>query len=153
MSAVPSPTISMKKSLFVFADGGSRGNPGPAAIGFVVKDSKGKVLVKKGKFIGRATNNVAEYRAVIEALAWLKKNSLTTNCQLLITFFLDSKLIVNQLNGLYKIKNSGLRNLIVKVRQLEQEIGGSVSYHYIPREKNEEADSIAKIYCFSHHIL
>ena len=64
----------MVENLFVFADGGSRGNPGPAAIGFVVRDDAGKTLVRKGKFIGRATNNVAEYTAVIEALKWLSSN-------------------------------------------------------------------------------
>lgn len=130
------------KKLLVFADGGARGNPGPAAIGFIVKDSLGEILVKKGKFIGKATNNVAEYTAVIEALGWIKNNITINNQQLTISFFLDSKLIVNQLNGLFKIKNSGLRNLIIKVRQLEREAGGNVSYHFIPREKNKEADTL-----------
>ena len=130
------------KSLFVFADGGARGNPGPAATGFIVKDSKGKTLVKVGKYIGQATNNVAEYRAVIEALKWLSHQSSVISHQSSIRFFLDSKLIVSQLNGLFKIKNSGLRNLIVKVRQLEQEVGGNVSYQLIPREKNKEADAL-----------
>jgi len=130
------------KSLFVFADGGARGNPGPAATGFIVKDSKGKTLVKVGKYLGQATNNVAEYRAVIEALKWLSHQSSVISHQSSIRFFLDSKLIVSQLNGLFKIKNSGLRNLIVKVRQLEQEVGGNVSYQLIPREKNKEADAL-----------
>lgn len=165
------------KKLFVFADGGARGNPGPAAIGFIIKNSTGKTLVKKGKFVGKATNNVAEYQAVIEALKWLskrkaekgwgwvmgyesgcedegeekkKKPTPTTHPRPTthistppsIQFFLDSKLIVNQLNGLFKIKNSYLRGLIIKVRQLEQEVGGNVSYHFIPREKNKEADAL-----------
>lgn len=126
--------------LSVFCDGGARGNPGPAAIGFVVKDDSGKVFKKRGKFIGRATNNVAEYQAVIEALTWLKSNiqPLTSN----IKFFLDSRLVVNQLNGLFKIKDNKLRQLIVKVRQLEQEVGGNVSYHLIERSKNQEADQL-----------
>lgn len=128
------------KELFVFADGGARGNPGPAAIGFIVKDSSGKTLVKKGEYIGQATNNVAEYQAVIEALSWLKSNIKYPISN--ISFFLDSKLIVNQLNGLFKIKNSGLRNLIIKVRQLEKEVGGNVSYRLISREKNKEADTL-----------
>lgn len=126
--------------LFIFADGGSRGNPGPAAIGFVVKDEKDSVLVKKGKLIGKTTNNVAEYTAVIEALKWLKKNSQSSNSS--VSFFLDSQLIVNQLNGLYKVKNSGLRNLVIKVRQLENEIGGHVSYQFISRQKNKIADAL-----------
>lgn len=131
------------KKLFIFADGGARGNPGPAAIGFIIKDSTGKTLLKKGKYIGKTTNNVAEYQAVIEALRWTKKN-LINSATLVnsINFFLDSKLIVNQLNGLFKIKNSGLRNLIIKIRQLERAVGGNVSYHFIPREKNKEADAL-----------
>lgn len=125
----------------VYTDGGARGNPGPAGIGFLVKDNQGKVLVRAGKFIGKATNNVAEYSAVIEALSWIKKNltaSQLTNSS--FKFFLDSKLIVNQLNGLFKIKNGNLRTLIVEVRKLEKELGGNISYCFIPREKNYQAD-------------
>lgn len=128
------------KKLFVFADGGARGNPGPAAIGFIVKDAQGKILKKEGKYIGKATNNVAEYQAVIKALEWLVNESRVTSQR--VTFFLDSKLIVNQLNGLFKIKNPNLRSLIVKARQLEQEVGGNVSYNFISREKNREADTL-----------
>jgi len=131
------------RDLFVFADGGARGNPGPAAIGFIIKDSKGKALKREGKYIGETTNNVAEYQAVIESLKWIKKNLINSVVSInSINFFLDSKLIVNQLNGLFKIKNSNLRGLIVKVRQLEQEVGGNVSYNFIPREKNKEADTL-----------
>lgn len=126
--------------LFVFCDGGARGNPGPAAIGFVVKGDSGKIFKKCGKFIGRSTNNVAEYQAVIEALKWIKASIQhpVSNLQ----FFLDSRLVVNQLNGLFKIKDNKLRQLIVKVRQLEQEAGGNVSYHLIERSKNQEADQL-----------
>lgn len=133
----------MAGELFIFADGGARGNPGPAAIGFIIKDSKGKILKREGKYIGETTNNVAEYQAVIESLKWIKKNLINSVVSInSINFFLDSKLIVNQLNGLFKIKNSNLRGLIVKVRQLEQEVGGNVSYNFIPREKNKEADTL-----------
>jgi len=128
-----------EKSLYVFTDGGARGNPGPAAVGFIIKDDQGKVLTQQAKFIGKTTNNVAEYTAVIEALKWLGQNFSIfqfSNCQ----FFLDSKLVVNQLNGLFKIKNKNLRNLVVEVRKLEQEIGGNVFYNFIPREKNRKAD-------------
>jgi len=130
----------MARRLTVFTDGGARGNPGPAAIGFVVRNSSGKIIHQQGKYIGKATNNVAEYQAVIEALKWIKKN-----CQLPLSrleFFLDSKLIVNQLNGLFKVKEIKMRNLIIKVRQLEREAGGNVSYQTIPREKNSLADSL-----------
>jgi len=128
------------RKLLVFADGGSRGNPGPAAIGFLVKDETEKVLVRQRKRIGRATNNVAEYTAVIEALKWLSNRFSKEKA--LIIFFLDSQLVVNQLNGLYKIKNAVLRNLIIKIRQLENKIGGDISYQHIPRVQNQEADTL-----------
>jgi len=128
------------RKLLVFADGGSRGNPGPAAIGFLVKDETEKVLVRQRKRIGRATNNVAEYTAVIEALKWLSNRFSKEKA--LIIFFLDSQLVVNQLNGLYKIKNAALRNLIIKIRQLENKIGGDISYQHIPRVQNQEADTL-----------
>ena len=129
------------ETLFVFCDGGARGNPGPAAVGFVVKDRQGKILAQTGRFLGRATNNVAEYQGVIEALKWIVKN----NYQLSIInyqFYLDSKLVVNQLKGLYKIKNASLRLLAIEVKKLEREAGGQISYHLIPREKNYLADRL-----------
>ncbi len=128
--------------LDVFCDGGARGNPGPAAIGFVIKDSSGKILKEKGKFIGQTTNNVAEYQAVIEALKWLSQPSAFRHQWSAVTFFLDSRLVVNQLNGLFKIKNENLRGLVIEVRQLEQMIGGNVVYQFIKREKNLEADRL-----------
>jgi ribonuclease HI len=128
-------------TLNIFTDGGARGNPGPAAIGFVVKDDTGKVLVKQGKYIGETTNNVAEYTAVIEALKWLKTNCSIVqlfNCS--IVFFLDSKLVVCQLNGLYKIKKGHLQKLVIEIRKLEKNLGIKSSYHLLPREKNYDAD-------------
>lgn len=124
----------------IFTDGGARGNPGPAAAGFVVKDETGKILVQKGDYLGETTNNVAEYQAVIKALEWLKTNRRVIAERKRIDLFLDSQLIVNQLNGLFKIKNAGLRNLIVEARQLEREINLPIYYQHIPRGKNREAD-------------
>ena len=126
------------KKLFIFTDGGARGNPGPAAIGFIVKDNQGKILAKIGKYIGRTTNNVAEYQAVIEALKWIKSSIQYSIFS--IQFFLDSKLVVNQLNGRFKIKDAKLKNLVIKVRCLEKEINGKIFYHFIPRQKNHHAD-------------
>ena len=128
-------------TLHVFTDGGALGNPGPAAVGVVIK-REGKTIKKLAKYLGKTTNNVAEYSAVIEGLQWLIANS---KWQIEgIVFFLDSKLVVNQLNGLFKIKDYKLRNLVIKVRQLEREIGGNVFYRYIPRQKNKEADLLVK---------
>lgn len=135
---------SINNYLYIFCDGGARGNPGPAAIGFLIKDNKGRVIVKKGKYIGKATNNVAEYKAVIEALEWLCQNKLSIiGCQQsIIHFYLDSQLVVNQLNGRFKIKNSNLQYLIIKAKGLENQIKASIFYHYISREKNQQADKL-----------
>lgn len=135
----------MSKTLYVFTDGGAKGNPGPAAVAFIVKDNRGRILTPNAKFIGRTTNNVAEYTAVIEALKWIKADGGLSQVSIAdYKFFLDSKLVVGQLNGIFKIKNKNLRNLIVEVRKLEQEIGGNVSYHFIPREKNRRADFLVQ---------
>lgn len=130
------------EKLVIFTDGGARGNPGPAAVGVVVKTEKGQLLASISRTIGETTNNVAEYQAVIAAFEWLKENKQINkyaNMQI-IQFYLDSKLVVNQLNGLFKIKEYHLRELLLKVRTLEQEVGGNIVYSLVPREKNWEAD-------------
>lgn len=125
----------------IHTDGGARGNPGPAAIGVVIQEENGKIITKLSRRIGEATNNVAEYSAVIEALKYVKTQMKNVKYDK-IEFFLDSTLVVNQLNGLFKIKDAILRSLLVKVRLLEQEAGGNISYAYIPREKNWQADAL-----------
>lgn len=117
-------------------DGGSRGNPGPAAYGFVVKE--GTSLVKEGSgYIGNTTNNIAEYTAVVMALSWLKTEKPKND----LNFFLDSLLVVSQLNGIYKVKDARIRDLVVKVRELESAFN-KVMYYHIPREQNSHADSL-----------
>lgn len=119
--------------LIIHTDGGARGNPGPAAVGVVIDN-----VVSFGKRIGETTNNVAEYTAVIEALK--KVESLKSKVKSEIHFFLDSNLVVQQLNGKFKVKDAKLRLLLIEVRMLEQEVGGEVSYDYVPREENRRAD-------------
>ena len=134
--------IEKMKKLIVFTDGGALGNPGAAAAGVVIKDENGKILTQFGRFVGETTNNVAEYMGVVEALKWI---SFHVPCPVSrVSFFLDSRLVVNQLNGLFKIKNTRLRELVFKVRQLEQEVGGNISYQHIPREENYLADGEVK---------
>lgn len=128
-------------NLKIYTDGGSRGNPGPAACAFIVYDEKGEVLHKEGKYLGVATNNVAEYSAVVEALSYI--NNLGNLSA--VTFYLDSLLVVSQLNGLWKVKDSNIRNLIIKVRELEESLRTlynihSTNYIHIPRLKNKTAD-------------
>lgn len=128
--------------LSVYCDGGARGNPGPAAIGFIVQDRQGRVLVRKKNPIGEATNNLAEYAAVLAALSWLAQSYPGKEGR--VRFHLDSLLVVSQLNGRYKIKNAGLRERIIQVRALEQEVRRKkeleIEYTFVPREQNREAD-------------
>ncbi len=114
----------------IFTDGGSRGNPGQAACAYVVFDDAGNIRQSCGKYLGVATNNEAEYQGVIEALTALK--------DLELSFFLDSLLVVNQLNGLWKIKAPRLRELLMKGRALEN--NRKITYTHIPREQNTTAD-------------
>ena len=128
--------------LQVFSDGGARGNPGPSATGFVVKTST-ETIFKTGKYIGEGTNNQAEYKGVIDALNWLiQNNKLIPAKTNQILFHLDSELVVNQLNGKFKVKNHHLRELLLKIRSLELSLSSSISYLHIPREQNTEADSL-----------
>lgn len=123
--------------LIIHTDGGARGNPGPAAIGVVIADEQGKKIYEFGKTIGETTNNVAEYTAVVEALRAMKEKIQAFT---VADFFLDSTLVVNQVNGLFKVKDARLRSLLSQVRILEQEIGGEIRYRAIPREQNRRAD-------------
>lgn len=123
----------------VFCDGGSRGNPGEAAYGFVVKNSLGSVIYQEGKRLGIQTNNFAEYTAVIQALQYLLKN---TQNAVAISFFLDSKLAVEQLSGKWKIKSESIRGLYYSVKTLERSFSIPVSYTHVPRERNTEADAM-----------
>lgn len=121
--------------LIIYSDGGARGNPGPAGIGFVVYDENHKVLKKYKESIGERTNNQAEYLALIKALESEASKEIEVEC------FLDSELVVNQLKGLFKVKNSDIRDFVFKVRSLEPRYK-SVDYKLVPREKNQEADKL-----------
>jgi ribonuclease HI len=127
----------MDNSYIIHTDGGARGNPGPAAIGVVIERND-SIIKEFGKTIGNTTNNVAEYTAVIEALTYMK--TLSIHGTYSIQFFLDSLLVVNQLNGLFKIKDSKLRALAFTVKKLEQEVGGIIIYSSVRREQNSRAD-------------
>lgn len=124
--------------LIIHTDGGARGNPGPAAVGVVIEKAEGGDVATFGKRIGETTNNVAEYTAIIEALRYIKR--FEKGEQTDIACFLDSTLVVNQMNGLFRVKDPTLRELLTRVRVLEQEIGGHISYRVIPREQNRRAD-------------
>ena len=126
-----------KDTYIIHTDGGARGNPGPAAVGVVIHKN-GTLLHQFGLAIGETTNNVAEYRGVIEALKYFRTLTKNTNHELL--FILDSMLVVNQLNGIFKIKEPHLRELHLQIKLLEQEVGGVIRYTTVPREQNRQAD-------------
>ncbi len=129
--------------IIVYTDGGSRGNPGPSAIGVAICDAKGKVLKEYSKAIGKATNNVAEYQAVIFALKKIKalygKNKVK-NYEVLINS--DSQLLVFQLTGKYKIKEPDIQKLFIQAWNLMLDFG-KVNFKNIPREQNKLADQLA----------
>lgn len=127
------------ESLTIFTDGGARGNPGPAASAFVVLDSGGHILAEQGNFIGLTTNNVAEYRGLIFALDWLADYSLTYPINHL-TFKLDSLLVVNQLNGLYKVKEPTLRTLYQSTCSSLVKLKIPYLIAHVPRSQNSRAD-------------
>lgn len=132
----------MTNEIRVFTDGGARGNPGQAAIGVYIEDSSGKKLLGLGKAIGIATNNTAEYKAIIEALNWIIENKKKLQDNLRILFFLDSLLVCSQIRGVYKVKDTNLKNLLSEVRAKEAQIKLPISYTHVPREKNKNADSL-----------
>jgi len=129
--------------LTIYTDGGARGNPGPAAIGFIVIDHQDRVLKRYGEPIGRTTNNVAEYQALIKAFNWVDQQSPMVPET--IKVFMDSQLIINQLNGVFKVKDHKLKALIMQLRALEQTFhqkGSKIFYQYIPRLQNQLADAL-----------
>jgi len=132
----------MVNTINVFTDGGARGNPGPSAIGIYITDRNNNEIAGFGKTIGIATNNVAEYKAVIEALDWLIENKKNISSDVKIHFFLDSKLICSQIVGIFKVKNPSLRDLLFSVRTREAQIAFPIYYKYIPREQNAKADEL-----------
>jgi len=127
-----------KPRLIVEADGGSRGNPGPAGYGALVRDPvTGQVLAERGEPIGRATNNVAEYRGLIaglQAVAEFEPSEVEVR--------MDSKLVVEQMSGRWKIKHPDLRPLALQAQRLAQRLP-RVTYTWIPRERNGAADRLA----------
>lgn len=134
--------MASKTQYIVYADGGSRGNPGEAAYGFVVYDKDQKILKEEGKKIGINTNNVAEYMGVVSALKWLKENNGKNST---INFFLDSELVTSQLNGVYKVRSESLRRLFFTIKSLEQELESEIIYKAIRREFNKEADRMVNL--------
>jgi len=117
-------------------DGGARGNPGPAAYGFVLEAADGTVLAARGEAIGRATNNVAEYRALLEGLAEAAERGVRE-----LEVLSDSELLVKQMRGEYRVKNEALRALSLEARRLAERFE-RVAYTAVRREANGLADQL-----------
>ena len=123
--------------VLIKTDGLARGNPGVAAIGATIKDEGGQLIATVSQPIGTATNNQAEYRAIIAAL----EKAIGLGAKQ-VTLFSDSELVVNQVKGRYRIKNIQLRSLYLELTQLVGHLEGFTISH-IPREENREADRLA----------
>ncbi len=122
------------QTLHLYTDGGARNNPGPAGIGIVVKTKQGEPLLSKGFYLGKKTNNEAEYLALLRGLKLIQQfNPEKVIC------YLDSQLVANQLNGIYKIKQSHLQKLAIKIFTEARKFK-RVEFKHVPREENKEAD-------------
>jgi len=127
------------KKVVIFTDGTAEPNPGPAAIGAIIKDEQGKLITSISQGIGQATNNQAEYRAIIAAL----ENAISLGASQ-VDIHSDSELVVRQINGRYRVKNAALKPLYQRVKQLQSQLKGFTITH-IPRQQNIEADSLANM--------
>jgi ribonuclease HI len=123
--------------LIVACDGAARGNPGPAGIGVHIADARGRVRARIARGIGVATNNVAEYTAAVEGLSRAKELGATD-----VLLRSDSRLLIEQLSGRFKVKNPTLQRLHTEVRRLASDFR-TVRYEHVPRELNREADQLA----------
>ena len=129
----------MTKSLVIFTDGAARGNPGPAAIGAIIKDKTGNNIASISRPIGRTTNNQAEYSAIIAAL----EQAINLGADR-VEIRSDSELVTRQVNGQYRVKTASLRPLYLKVKQLQGQLK-DFNITHIPRQQNQEADRLANM--------
>jgi len=140
MKKVPSKKSNVTGQLshvLIFSDGGSRGNPGPSGCGAVITDQDGNILKKLKKYIGETTNNQAEYQALILGLKEAGKMKAEK-----ISCYLDSLLVVEQLNGRWKVKKEELKPHYEWIKHFATQHPG-IQFHHIPREKNTIADQLA----------
>ncbi len=133
----PRPGARLKKILRLFTDGAARGNPGPAGLGVVIEDDQGMRLRGLHRYLGIATNNEAEYHALIEGL-----KALTEWKPDRLEIYLDSKLVVEQVKGKYKVKKPELQRLHKQATELLDRFG-EVSVGHVERSRNRGADALA----------
>lgn len=121
----------------LFTDGGSRGNPGPSALGFVIMDNKDEIIETGSKYLGITTNNQAEYQAVKAGLDACTKYTNGT-----VNVYLDSQLVAHQMNGIYKIKNRELWPIHQSIKKISEQKFSKVTFTHVPRELNKDADAM-----------
>ena len=129
--------------LIIYADGASRGNPGLAAVGIHIVDETLQTIADLGYALGIATNNVAEYQAVLHAVQWLLAQKELLAEDISISFRMDSLLVVSQLSGQWNIKSATLLQLAEEVQASLNQLPGIYTFEYIPREYNMDADRLA----------
>lgn len=130
------PVSGSVDNVTIFSDGGSRGNPGPAAIGFIIKNKNGDIICREGQFIGLATNNRAEYWALTEALKRATSLGIReARC------FLDSELVARQLNGQYKVRDNNIKKYFQNLREILPNFS-KISFNHVTRNNNFEADRL-----------
>jgi len=137
--------IATNSDAIIYADGGSRGNPGPSAAGFVIMDGAQQVIAQGGEYLGITTNNQAEYHGVLLALEKAHEIGLKQ-----VDFRLDSMLVVNQMNGIYTIKNRELWPINERIRELMKGFD-RVTFRHVPRELNQLADGQVNKALDAHH--
>lgn len=123
----------------IYTDGAARGNPGHAGIGVVVLNETGEIIEEYCRYLGTATNNVAEYNALIAGLELAKKYAPSS-----VDFYLDSELVVRQMQGMYKVKNEVLAGYYRAACELAAAFA-NIGYNHIPREQNRKADNLANV--------
>src|SRR6266576_690987 len=132
-----SPYSPPQNYLVAYSDGGARGNPGPAGYGVVIKDETGKKIAELSQYLGHQTNNVAEYQGLIAALEYAVKHEYKA-----LKLVSDSELLVRQIKGIYKVKNSVLQDLHARAKELIRQLNWFSIGHAL-REHNQEADRLA----------
>lgn len=130
--------------LIINSDGGSRGNPGPAASAFVVKDENDKMIFEWKKYLGTKTNNQAEYIALVMAWKWLQQFPQLSEVES-VEHRVDSELVYHQLAGRYKVKSKDLLPYVVKAKELKGEIPCPITVVHVRRNLNAEADYLVNV--------
>jgi len=125
-------------TILAYTDGASRGNPGESGVGIILKDERGNILTSHFGYIGKATNNIAEYIALATCLKIVQ----SMKCSLLVVHS-DSELMVRQINGQYKVKDEGLKKHFQNIQNMVAMLPFQFVIKHVPREKNQEADQLA----------